>query len=89
MRCSVSQAWICDRVGSNYTSLVCGTAAISAAAAASLLAYSAAAASTALAVACVRAVNAPPRQDQPLRGHRPQPPWWVGTAAPAEVVQGR
>lgn len=45
MRCSVSQAWICDRVGSNYTSLVCGTAAISAA-------------STALAVACVRAVNA-------------------------------
>lgn len=58
MRCSVSQAWICDRVGSNYTSLVCGTAAISAAAAASLLAYSAAAASTALAVACVRAVNA-------------------------------
>lgn len=52
MRCSVSQAWICDRVGSNYTSLVCGTAAISAAAAASLLAYSAAAASTALAVAC-------------------------------------
>lgn len=34
------------------------TAAISAAAAASLLAYSAAAASTALAVACVRAVNA-------------------------------
>lgn len=40
MRCSVSQAWICDRVGSNYTSLVCGTAAISAAAAASLLAYS-------------------------------------------------
>lgn len=48
MRCSVSQAWICDRVGSNYTSLVCGTAAISAAAAAS----------TALAVACVRAVNA-------------------------------
>lgn len=58
MRCSVSQAWICDRVGGNYTSLVCGTAAISAAAAASLLAYSAAAASTALAVACVRAVNA-------------------------------
>lgn len=26
MRCSVSQAWICDRVGSNYTNRCVGTA---------------------------------------------------------------
>ncbi len=32
MRCSVSQAWICDRVGSTASARFCGTAAISAAA---------------------------------------------------------
>ncbi len=66
MRCSVSQAWICDRSRQQLHQLV-AAATISAAARPSLLAYSAAAASTARAWR----VSRPPRQDQPLRGHRP------------------